>query len=167
MRYILSFQAAIGFAMLASTAIAEENVVVFQNNNQVSLVDVDSVNKKPKGNITFTSITLRSKKSMIGLPRDNPKVLILYAASTEEIDCKRQRIRTIQMSAYGPDDVEIFSKKFDDNKTEWLDASQGNIAGRSVFEFICRPDKLDQQFKSFGKLPLKDVVRSVYADPWP
>jgi hypothetical protein len=160
-RYLL-----IGMTLITSNAIAEEHVVTFKSHNQVTLVDADTI-KTAKNSVTLGSVILRSKESMIGMPKENPKVYILYSETTEEVDCKKKRIRSLRVTAFGPDDVQIFSDKSDNTKAEWIDASEGNTSGNSIYNFICNQQTSGIQYRSYGKMPFKDVLSSIYSKPWP
>lgn len=151
--------------LLITPAMAEENIVVYQSPNQITLVDVDSTKHENKTNIIYNTVHLRSKNAMIGLPQEAPKVYILYSTAIEQVDCHKKRIRQLQMSSYGPDDVQMFSVDKGKLTEEWMDVSKHAGSGKTVYEFLCLPSS--HQYKSFGKMQLKDVITSVYSKQWP
>ena len=144
------------FLFIPTNLMAEEYRSVFANPRQINLIEVTSI--KDKGGSIFEAwlISIREKNSFLGGKVSQAKFL-------SEINCNNKTERVITSVFYGKDGIEMSRKETPEKDSHpWVPDTASTAEGN----FICDPKSRDSKF-SFGDMPLKDIIKSIYDGPWP
>lgn len=153
MNYLVFF---IVFLFIPTNLMAEEYRIVFANPRQINLIEVTSIRDKGGGIFEAWLISIREKNSFLGGKVSQAKFL-------SEINCNNRTKRVIISVFYGKDGIEMSRKETPEkNSRPWVPDTVTAAEGR----FICDPKSRDSKF-SFGDMPLKDIITSIYDGPWP
>jgi len=144
------------FLFKPTQLMAEEYRLIFANPRQINLIEVSSI--KDDGNSIYEAwiISVREKNSFLGGKVSQAKFL-------NEINCKERTERVLTSVFYGFDGVELTRKeKPEKGAHPWVP----DTVNAAVGEFVCEPKSRDTKY-SFGDMPLKDIIKSIYDGPWP
>lgn len=144
------------FLFTPSHLIAEEYRLIFVNPRQINLIEVSSIKDEGNGIYEAWLISVREKNSFLDGKVSQGKL-------HTEINCKERTERVLTSVFYGFDGVELTRKEKPEKAAHpWVP----DTVSATVGEFVCEPKSRDTKY-SFGDMPLKDIIKSIYDGPWP
>lgn len=141
----------------AGTANAGDYRIVSINKNQMTIVDPSTIERAGSGLVRAWSVGLRAPGKEL---KGASVVKIRF-----EVDCGGRRARAIDSAFY--DASYSFVTSNDTPSAAWM-AVIPDSQGEAFHNFVCSPpSKRNDTAERLAGLTLAEIIRRIYAGPWP